>query len=96
LVLKAAPAQGGAAVEQIPQNVQFLLFGFGPQMHATMALVANLLGLVMTILGIISTVRASPLGLSTTNWFLLAIILFVFGLTFWFGAYFGAKEGFRG
>jgi hypothetical protein len=83
-------------MSQISQNVQSLLFGFGPQMHAIMALVTNLLAIATTILGIISAARNSPLGLGATHWFLLAIIFFIWGLSFWFGAYFGAKEGFTG
>ena len=81
-------------MSQIPQNVQSLLFGFGPQMHASMALITNLLAIAATVLGIISASRNSPLGLDTIHWFLLAIILFIWGLSFWLAAYFGAKEGY--
>ena len=81
---------------EIPQNIRFLLFGFGPQMHAVMALITNLLAIATTILGIISAAKKSRLGLDATHWFLLAIILFIWGLSFWFTAYFGAKEGFSG
>jgi len=81
---------------EIPQNTQFLLFGFGPQMHAVMALITNLLAISMTVLGIISAAKKSSLGLGATHWFLLAIILFIWGLSFWFAAYFGAKEGYTG
>jgi hypothetical protein len=79
---------------EIPENTRFLLFGFGPKMHAQMALIANLLGIVALILGIVSAATKSPLGLGATNWFLLTLILFVWHLSFWFSAYFGAKEGF--
>ena len=81
---------------EIPQNTQFLLFGFGPQMHAVMALITNLLAISMTVLGIISAAKKSSLGLGATHWFLLAIILFIWGLSFWFAEYFGAKEGYTG
>ena len=81
-------------MSEIPQNVKFLLFGFGPKMHAQMALIANLLGIVSVIVGILSAAMKNPLVLGTTNWFLLSIIFFVWGMTFWFAAYFGAKEGF--
>jgi hypothetical protein len=81
---------------EIPQKIKFLLFGFGPQMHAVMALITNLLAIATTILGIISAAKQSPLGLGATHWLLLAIILFIWGLSFWFTAYFGAKEGFSG
>ena len=83
-------------MSQIPQNVQGLLFGFGPHLHAIMALIANLLAIAATILGIISAAKKGSLGLGTTHWFLLAIIFFIWGLSFWFTAYFGAKEGFTG
>jgi len=81
---------------EIPQNIKFLLFGFGPQMHALMALITNLLAIAATALGIISAAKKCSLGLGTTHWFLLAIIFFIWGLSFWFTAYFGAKEGFTG
>jgi hypothetical protein len=76
---------------EIALNIQFLLFGFGPQMHALMALIANLLAIATTVLGIISAARKNSIGLRATHWFLLAIILFIFGLSFWFSAYFGTK-----
>lgn len=79
---------------EIPQNTKFLLFGFGPKMHAQMALIANLLAIVSVILGIVSAATKNPLGMDISNWFLLSIILFVWGMTFWFAAYFGAKEGY--
>jgi hypothetical protein len=81
---------------EIALNTQFLLFGFGPQMHAVMALIANLLAIATTVLGIISAAKRNSVGLGATNWFLLAIILFIWGFSFWFSAYFGAKEGYIG
>ncbi len=81
---------------EIPQNIKFLLFGFGPQMHALMALITNLLAIAATVLGIIGAAKEGSLGLGTTHWFLLAIIFFIWCLSFWFTAYFGAKEGFSG
>ncbi len=79
---------------EIPQNTKFALFGFGPKMHSQMAIVANLLGIVTLILGIISVVSQKSLGLGATNWFLLTIIFFIWQISFWISAYFGAKEGF--
>lgn len=77
-------------------DTMFLLFGFGPAAHAQMAFIANLLGIVTTILGIISAATKRSLGLGATNWFLLTIIFFIWGMSFWFSAYFGAKEGYTG
>lgn len=79
---------------EIPQDTRFLLFGFGPRLHAQMALIANLLGIVALILGIAAAATGNPLGLGATHWFLVTIVLFVWSLSFWFSAYFGAKEGF--
>jgi hypothetical protein len=36
-------------MSEIPENIKFLLFGFGPEMAARMALVANSLGVVTMI-----------------------------------------------
>lgn len=80
-------------MSEISQNTKFLLFGFGPKMHAQMAMVANLLGIISVILGIVSAATHS-IGLSATHWFLLTIIFFLWGMTFWFSAYYGAKEGY--
>jgi len=79
---------------EIPENAKYLLFGYGPRLHALMALIANLLGIVSLVLGIVSTAMKSPLGLDGTTWLLLTIILFLWNLSFWFSAYFGAKEGY--
>jgi len=79
---------------EIPQNVKFLLFGFGPRQTAQMALVIYILGMATTILGIISATTKNSLSLGASNWFLLSIVFFIWGLSFWCVAYFGAKEGY--
>ena len=78
----------------VPDNAKYLLFGYGPRLHALMALVANLLGIVALALGVISAATRAPLGLEATTWLLLTLILFIWGLSFWLSAYFGAKEGY--
>ena len=78
----------------VPENAKYLLFGYGPRLHALMALIANLLGIVALVLGIVSAATKTSLGLDVTEWLLLTIVLFVWGLSFWFSAYFGAKEGY--
>ncbi len=80
----------------VPQNAKFMLFGFGPKMHAQMAFIANFLGIITVILGIVSAATKNLLGLGVTNWFLLTIIFFIWSLSFWINAYFGAKEGYTG
>jgi hypothetical protein len=79
---------------EIPQNVKFLLFGFGPRKTAQMALLINILAMVSMILGVISAATRDSIGLGTGNWFLLAIVFFIWGLSFWLTAYLGAKEGY--
>jgi hypothetical protein len=79
---------------EVPQDTKFTLFGFGPKMHAQMAFIANFLGIITVIVGIVSAAIKKPLVLGTTNWFLLTIIFFIWSMSFWFSAYFGAKEGY--
>lgn len=79
---------------EVPQNAKYLLFGYGPRMHALMAFVANLLGIVTFVLGIVSSAIGATLALEATTWFLLTIIFFLWSLSFWLSAYFGAKEGY--
>ncbi len=55
---------------------------------------ASFLEIISVIVGIISAAIKEPLGLATTNWFLLTIIFFLWGMSFWSSAYFGAKEGY--
>ncbi len=81
-------------MSEVPQDARYLLFGFGPRLHALMALIANSAGIVSTVVGIVSAAVRSPLGLGTTTWLVLAIVFFLWGLSFWFAAYFGAKEGY--
>ena len=78
-------------MSQIPENLKFLLFGFGPEMAARIALATNFIGLVTMILGIIAGATGKNLGLGATNWFLLTIALFIWGYGQWLAAYFGAK-----
>ncbi len=77
----------------IPESIKFLLFGFGPALEGQTALIANLIGLISMILGIVAAATNRKLGLGATNWFLLTIALFIFGLALWFSAYFGAQAG---
>lgn len=65
-------------------------------MHATMAIVAQLIDIAALIVAIVSAITKKPIGLGTTHWFILTVIFFLWNLSFWFGAYFSAKEGFSG
>jgi hypothetical protein len=78
---------------EIPKDLRSLLFGMGPKWHARVAMVFNSVGMVTLILAIISAAADNALGLGAGNWFLLTIALFLWGLSAWFCAYFGAKEG---
>lgn len=79
---------------EIPNDIKFLLFGSGPKLTAKMALLINILGMATTILGIVSAAIRNSLGLGAGNWFLLSIVFFIWGFSFWCVAYFGAKEGY--
>jgi hypothetical protein len=59
-----------------------------------MALLINILAMAATILGVISAASGDSIILGTGNWFLLAIVFFIWGFSFWCVAYFGAKEGY--
>jgi hypothetical protein len=78
-------------MSDIPESIKFLLFGFGSEMAARMALAANSIGLVTMILGIVAGATGQKLGLGATNWFLLTIALFIWAWGQWMVAYFGAK-----
>jgi len=77
---------------EIPKELRPVLFGRGPRWHAISALIIESAGLVTLLLAIISAAADNALGLGAGNWFLLTIALFVWGLSAWFCAYFGAKE----
>ena len=78
---------------EIPQNTKFLLFGKGPRWHAKWSMGLDSAGIVTLILSIVSAATNNALGLGAGNWFLLTIALFLFALSAWLCAYFGAKEG---
>jgi hypothetical protein len=79
-------------MSQISGSIRFLLFGLGPEMAARMALVANSIGLITMILGIVAGATSHKLGLGATNWLLLTVALFIWGLGQWLVAYLGAKS----
>lgn len=78
---------------EIPKDLKFLLFGRGARWHARSGMVLDVLGLVCFIVGIVGDVANKVPGLEPTNWFLMAIGLWVWGLWGWFCAYTAAKEG---
>ena len=76
----------------VPKKLKFLLFGKGPKFHAQAALFLEALGLLCLILGIIAGFMDSTVGLWSTEWFLIAIALWIWGLWSWLTAYVGAKD----
>jgi len=77
----------------VPKKLKFLLFGMGAKWHAQVAMVLEFLGLACLIVGIISGAMDKALGLWSTEWFLLAIAIWIWGLWAWLCAYTAAKEG---
>ena len=79
---------------EIPQDMKKLLFGMGAKWHAISAVVLDFLGVGCLIVGIIGSVTDEGLGLWwPSDWFFIAIGLWVLGLWAWITAYFAAKEG---
>jgi hypothetical protein len=76
----------------VPDNLKFLLFGMGPKFHATVAMVLEILAFISLVLGIISGFMDKAVGLWSTEWLLIAIVLFIWGLWAWLCAYTAAKE----
>jgi hypothetical protein len=78
---------------EVPKDMKFLLFGMGPKWHAKCMMVLNWLGLACLIVGIIGDAINRVPGLEPTNWILIAIALWLWGLGAWFAAYHAVKEG---
>ena len=77
---------------EVPKELRFLLFGRGPKFHAKAALILEALGLICLILGIIAGFATKDIGLWSSEWFLIAIALWIWALWSWLTAYVGAKE----
>jgi hypothetical protein len=75
----------------VPKKLKFLLFGMGPRFHGTVALVLEFLGLACLIVGIVSGVKDETVGMWSTEWFLVAIALWIWALWSWLTAYVAAK-----
>ena len=78
---------------EVPQNMKKMLFGMGARWHALSAIVLMSLGMICPIVGIIGDAANRTPGLTPTNWFLLAAVLWLMGLASWLTAYHAAKEG---
>jgi hypothetical protein len=76
----------------VPKKLKFVLFGMGPKFHGTVAFIMEILGFITLVLGIISGFKNDAVGLWSTEWFLIAIVLFIWGLWSWLCAYTAAKD----
>ena len=76
----------------VPKELKFLLFGMGPKFHATAAMILEALALACLIVGIVAGFQYEQIGMWSTEWFLIAIVLFIWGLWSWLCAYTAAKE----
>jgi hypothetical protein len=76
----------------VPNNLKFMLLGMGPKFHATVAFILEILGLASLVLGIIAAFKNEPIGIWSTEWFLIAIALWIWALWSWLVAYVAAKE----
>jgi hypothetical protein len=78
---------------EIPKDLRFLLFGRGAKWHARISLIVDFLGLGCLIVAIVGDAANRVPGLEPTNWFLLTIAFWIWGLWAWICAYTAAKEG---
>jgi hypothetical protein len=76
----------------VPKNLKFVLFGMGPKFHGTVAVILEFLALACLILGVIAASMNDAVGIWSTEWFLIAIALFLYGIWSWLCAYVAAKE----
>ena len=77
----------------VPKNLKLMLFGKGAKANAIAAFVLEILALAALVLGIISGVKYEAVfELWSTEYFLIALALFIWGLWAWLVAYFAAKE----
>jgi hypothetical protein len=77
----------------VPKDLKFFLFGMGPKFHSIAALVLEFLGLGCLIVGIVGSVMDKSLGMWwPTDWFFIAIALWIWALWSWLTAYFAAKK----
>ena len=76
----------------VPNGLKCLLFGKGAKFHAVAAMVIECLAFASLVLGIICAFRNDSIGIYSTEWFLIAIALFIWGLWSWIAAYAAAKE----
>ncbi|MBA7581203.1 MAG: hypothetical protein GH159_05115 [Dehalococcoidia bacterium] len=77
---------------EVPKGLKCLCFGMCPKCLAIVAWVLEILGLASLVLGIVSGFRNNAVGLYSTEWFLIAIALFILGLWVWLVAYAAARE----
>ena len=80
-------------MQEIPKDVKWLLFGKGARWHARTSMVLDFAGLGCFVVGIIGDALNKVPGLEPTNWFLMAIGLWIWGFWAWWAAYKAAKEG---
>ena len=77
----------------VPKKLRFLLFGMGAKFHATVAIVLEFVGLGCLIVGIVGSVTDQGLGMWwPTDWFFVAIALWIWALWSWLTAYVAAKD----
>ena len=80
---------------EIPQELRKTLFGSGARWWARAAEVSNVLAPICLLIGIIGDAANRTLGLESINWFIMAVALWLAGLSAWKIAYTAAKEGYE-
>ncbi len=79
-------------MSEISEEVKKKLFEANPLLCCRMSDVMTYLGVAFILIGVISNAINRSLLLGSTNWFLLALIVFILGIFAWIRGYFSAKE----
>ncbi len=77
----------------VPSKFKCVICGMSPKFYGTCAIILEVLALAALVLGIISGVKYEAVfSLWSTEYFLISIALFIWGLWVWLVGYFAAKE----
>jgi hypothetical protein len=77
---------------EIPDDLKRVLFESKPKRCVWVSAFWTYVGVACMIVGIVSDAINMKLGLISTNWFILAVGLWMMAIFTWFTAYISAKE----
>ena len=77
---------------EIPKELKQRLFERNPMLCCWMHDIFTYAGCAMLLIGIIGDAMNKVIWLETTNWFIMAVGLWMLGIFSWFRGYYSAKE----